>query len=210
MARTGSADGGEIGERGERTRLRLLDQAIRRFGDRGFRETSLSAIARDAGVTPAAVYAYFPDKDGLFAAALDHDATTWLDEALADGGLGPARWLGLMQRLHARLADHPLAHRVLAGLEPEMLARVYQLPSSARLRVTLTDSLRLGQTLGRIRPDLDPPVIAEGIASVIEATLLATVQTGGFADAERRAGVLALLSAALLTPGSVPLQPPAP
>jgi AcrR family transcriptional regulator len=29
---------------------------------------------RDTGVTPAAVYAYFPDEEGLFAAALDRDA----------------------------------------------------------------------------------------------------------------------------------------
>ena len=43
--------------KGERTRRRLLELAVRRFADEGYRATSVSAIARDAGITQAAVYA---------------------------------------------------------------------------------------------------------------------------------------------------------
>jgi AcrR family transcriptional regulator len=201
--------------RGERTRDRLLELAVRRFGEQGFRETSLSAIARDTGVTPAAVYAYFPDKEGLFTAALDHDATTWLDEALVVSPGAPTagtiRWIGLMQQLHARLGDHPLAHRVLAGREPEMLTRVFDLPATRRLRLLTATSIRQSQSAGMVRNDIDPELMAEGISSVIEATLLATVQTtasGQFNDPTRSAGILALLSAALLPPGSARWTPP--
>src|SRR5437763_17056148 len=60
--------------KGERTRRRLLDIAVQRFAADGFRRTSVSDIAREAGLTPAAAYAYFAGKEGLFQAAVDADA----------------------------------------------------------------------------------------------------------------------------------------
>ena len=213
--------------RGERTRAQLLALAVRRFGERGFRETSLSAIAREVGISPAAVYAHFRDKDDLFAAALDHDATTWLDDAMQAPGTVPAggslpqlgpvaqaavgsapsilTWVGFLQRAHACLADHPLARRVLAGREPEMLARMFDLPASHRLRTLIADSLRQGQAIGMVRADIDPPLLAEGIASLVEASLVATVQMSAaelLTDDRRRSGVMSLLAAALLPQGA--------
>src|SRR5262249_56215036 len=73
--------------KGERTRQRLLDIAIRRFAEDGFRRTSLSDIARAAGLTPAAAYAYFAGKGGLFQAAVDADAGA-LIAAARSGALG--------------------------------------------------------------------------------------------------------------------------
>ncbi|MBK9972033.1 MAG: helix-turn-helix transcriptional regulator [Acidimicrobiaceae bacterium] len=49
--------------KGERTRERLLRAAVDRFGSTGFRATSVSQLSRDAGLTPAAAYAYFDDKE---------------------------------------------------------------------------------------------------------------------------------------------------
>ena len=48
--------------KGERTRARLLEIAIRRFAADGFRRTSVSDIAREAGLSPAAAYASLPAK----------------------------------------------------------------------------------------------------------------------------------------------------
>src|SRR5690554_6750519 len=59
--------------KGERTRRRLLELAIERFGERGYRGTSVSEVARSAGLTQAAVYAYFDGKEALFDAAVDAD-----------------------------------------------------------------------------------------------------------------------------------------
>src|SRR5262245_48727182 len=108
------------GGKGARTRRRLLDAAIARFSSDGFRRTSVSDIARDAGVTPAAAYAYFANKDALFAAAVDADAAALLHVAQQDlDGLSvrDAYWTAVA-RLRERLPTHPLAQRVLAGLEP--------------------------------------------------------------------------------------------
>ncbi len=57
--------------KGDRTRQRLLEIAVQRFAADGYRRTSVSDIARDAGLTPAATYAYFRNKEALFQAAAE-------------------------------------------------------------------------------------------------------------------------------------------
>ena len=86
-------EGAGLATKGERTRLRLLELAIERFGERGYRATSVSEIARAAGLTQAAAYAYFPSKEALFDAAVDADAAPLVEEA--EGGpprSRSARW----------------------------------------------------------------------------------------------------------------------
>lgn len=53
---------------GEVARARLLDAALRLFGDRGFAATSTRDIAEEAGVNLAAIRYYFGDKQGLYRA----------------------------------------------------------------------------------------------------------------------------------------------
>ena len=71
--------------KGEQTRLDILHAAIARFGRDGFRGTSVAAIARDAGVSRTAAYAYFDTKKALFIAALDADAAPQLPAGIASG-----------------------------------------------------------------------------------------------------------------------------
>src|SRR5580700_4312441 len=79
--------------KGTATRQRILDAAVARFASQGFRDTTVAAVARDAGVTAPAVHAYFGSKQELFHAAFEYDVTPVL-EALYGGG-GPCRTLAL-------------------------------------------------------------------------------------------------------------------
>src|SRR3954449_9626586 len=83
------------GGKGDRTRRRLLDIAIRRLAGDGFRKTSVSDIAREAGVTPATTYAYFAGKEALFEAAVDADAMALMETARSrmSGETVRDRWL---------------------------------------------------------------------------------------------------------------------
>jgi AcrR family transcriptional regulator len=111
---------GESAEtKGERTRRRLLALAVERFGDRGYRATSVSEVARAAGLTQAAVYAYFDGKEALFDAAVDADAELLVAEVrdrLADVDarlLLPSFLVAALTAVDA----HPLIRRVLDGDE---------------------------------------------------------------------------------------------
>src|SRR3954466_13934419 len=101
--------------KGEVTRQAILDAAIVRFGREGYRSTAVADIARDASVGGTVAYAYFPNKEALFLAALDEDVaalmghglTKVLEEATVDD------W---RQTLFFTLVDeverHPLARRM--------------------------------------------------------------------------------------------------
>ncbi|MFA5885647.1 MAG: TetR/AcrR family transcriptional regulator [Acidimicrobiia bacterium] len=58
--------------RGQETRERILTEALRLFGTRGYARVSIEEIAEAAGVTKGAVYHWFADKDDL-GRALQHD-----------------------------------------------------------------------------------------------------------------------------------------
>jgi len=188
--------------KGERTRRRLLDIAVRRFAADGFRRTSVSDIAREAGLTPAATYAYFAGKEGLFQAAVDADAAALIDaaRAAAAGGESAREQLFLfVNELRERVDDYPLARRVLSGLEPEVAARLVTIPSLVTLTAGLAEDLARAQAAGEIRPDVDPAELAVGLETIVLALLMAELQTG--LTVERQVGVLAVVDAALRTIG---------
>lgn len=54
------------------TRERILQSALRVFGQKGFQKASLDAVAADAGMTKGAIYWHFKSKNDLFFAMLDH------------------------------------------------------------------------------------------------------------------------------------------
>jgi AcrR family transcriptional regulator len=190
-----------FGTKGERTRARLLEVAVRRFAAEGFRRTSVAAVAEEAGVTPAAVYAYFPGKEGLFEAAVDADAAALISEASADIDdrelvSGEPR---LLPALMESLERHHLARRVLAGQEPEVIHRLLAIPALLDLRKRLTDALVAGQAAGRVRPDVDPKDIAIGLETLTLALLMAWLAVPDIGE-ERQRGVEAVYRAVLQPP----------
>src|SRR5262245_14573759 len=190
--------------KGERTRQRLLDIAVRRFAADGFRRTSVSDIAREAGLTPAATYAYFAGKEGLFQAAVDADAGALIDAARAAAAGGSSardQLFYFVTALRERVEDHPLARRVLSGLEPEVAARLVTISSLVALTGGLAEQLADAQAGGEIRADVDPAELAVGLETVVLSLLMAELQTGLPVEPERQAGVLALLDAALRPAG---------
>ena len=189
--------------KGERTRQRLLDIAVQRFAADGFRRTSVSDIAREAGLTPAAAYAYFAGKEGLFQAAVDADAGALIEAArsvAAKGASAREQLFLFVAELRERVDDHPLARRVLSGLEPEVAARLLTIPSLVALTAALADDLAEAHAAGEIRADVDPAEVAVGLETIVLALLMAELQTGLTVEPERQAGVLAVMDAALRPP----------
>lgn len=60
--------------RGDETRRRIIDAAIRLFGERGFEGASTREIARAAGVNAPALQYYFEGKEGVYRACAQHIA----------------------------------------------------------------------------------------------------------------------------------------
>jgi AcrR family transcriptional regulator len=193
--------------KGELTRRAILDAAIARFGRDGYRATSVADIARDASVGGTVAYAYFPNKEALFLAAVDHDAAAVIVEGVSHilEDLENDDWRGtLVFTLIDAVDRHPVARRLLAGLEPEVTARVMDIPALNELRKACAERLRTEQASGRVRPDIDAVAVANGIVTICLSLLRAVVQIGSDVTVTYAADVAAVFAAAL-----DPVPPPA-
>lgn len=198
-----------FGERGAATRRELLAQATLRFGERGYRDTSVSQIARDVGLKQAAVYRYFPSKEALFDAAVLADMEAVIAAAF-DTPVPlpfPDALPGLVLRIQITVDEHPLISRVLANQEPGVLARLIDSPTVRIFESALREQMREGQQQGEIRPDIDIDLVARGYETIIFALLIARASTGPDPRAGGIAGVLAVTDAALRPAAAVALRP---
>lgn len=186
--------------KGELTRRAILRSAITRFGQDGYRGTSVADVARDASLSGTAAYAYFPNKESLFLAALDEDAAAVISEGvshLLHSG-DPDEWRQtLMFTLLDALEGHPLAKRVLSGLEPHVTERVLELPALTELRKTVAERIREDQMSGVARSDIDPMAIANGTTTIIMCILMGIIQFGSAGLPLYGPDVLAVFEAAL-------------
>ncbi len=189
--------------KGAQTRQAILAAAIARFGRDGFRATSVADIARDAGVGGTVAYAYFPNKEALFLAAIDEDAAGVIGEGMAEIA-GPGDMAGwretLIFALIAAVEHHPLARRVLAGLEPEVTERVLEIPALTDLRKACGELIRAEQLAGAVRTDIDAISVGNGIVSIMLSLLMSVVQVGGSVALSYRDDVAAVFEAALSPP----------
>ncbi|HZU80514.1 MAG TPA: TetR/AcrR family transcriptional regulator [Acidimicrobiales bacterium] len=191
-------------KKGEQTRQGILQAAITRFGRDGFRATSVADIAREAGVGGTVAYAYFPNKEALFLAAVDEDAAAVIAEglsAVSDEADVTVWQQTLVFTLVTAVEHHPLARRVLAGLEPEVTERVLEIPALAQLRKVCAERLRSEQLAGVVRSDIDPAVMANGIVAIVLSLLMSLVQLGSGVAATYGNDVVAVFEAALRPTG---------
>jgi len=188
--------------KGSETRRRILDAAVDQFGLHGFRHTSVSAIAREIGLTAPAIHAHFATKNELFDAALAHDAAslTVMVERLFDGRPGALGWAEAIPELVEAARRQPLVRRVLENQEPGMLARLADVPMMANLRKRIASQIDLGQQVGLIRTDLTAATLSAGVEAILMSLLLAAVQTGVVeTEPERAAGIVGVIVGGLLS-----------
>ena len=102
----------------DETRQRIIESTVRLHGTLGPAHTTITGIARDAGVTRLTVYRHFPNDEAIFAACSAH----WLaGQVLPD----PVAWGRIddpVDRLHTGLSD---LYRFYRDGE-SMLTRVYR------------------------------------------------------------------------------------
>jgi AcrR family transcriptional regulator len=207
MSRTGTVDPpAATTSKGEHSRRTILDAAIRRFGRDGFRSTSVADIARDAQVSGTLAYAYFDNKLALFLAALDNDIAGLIDEGVSSvlETTGDDSWRGtLILTLVESLDRHPLAHRMLAGLEPGFTERIADLPALESLRAAVVSRMERDREAGLVRADIDLASIGNGTVGIFMSMLMAAVQFGSDGMEAQARDMLAVVGAAIDAPDRV-------
>lgn len=193
----------------DRTRQALLGAAIVRFGRDGYRGTSVADIARDARLSGTAAYAYFANKEALFVAAVDEDAAAVIEEGLSSVAdhQNVDRWREtLIFTLLGAVGRHPLARRVLAGLEPEFTVRLLAIPALEQLRKACGERIHAQQLAGGVRADIDAQQIANGLVTIVLSLVMSLVQLGAEPATLLGLDVAAVVEAALDPPSGTPAR----
>jgi AcrR family transcriptional regulator len=167
-AESGDAAGKALGEKGARTRRRLLEAAERVFADLGYHDASIVKITEAAGVSQGTFYLYFTGKQGIFDLLVE-DLNTRLRRAMSEASVkGETRMekerLGF-EAFFRFTAEHPALYRVIRQAEfasPGMLRLHYE-----RLAEGYVEGLRQASDAGEIEIG-DPVVTAWALMAVGE------------------------------------------
>lgn len=159
----------EPSQRGAATRDAILETAIDCFARSGYEGTSMSAVARSAGVAQPLMHYYFSSKDDLWRAAISKAFSEMLVQQELNHELKelePVSALQVLVRRHISfLARHPNVAPLLASESQFTSDRVHWLSDTyiAPLEEHLAKLIKLGQADGRIRKDLPIPFVARFI-----------------------------------------------
>lgn len=158
-------------------RQRLIDIALRLFAYQGYAETTLASIAREAGMTPAAVHYYFKTREQLFDVIYDEhiqpmrQRISGIFETHADDPI--EAFTELAERFIELAAEHAWVGPVIFG---EMLSDSHVFKDHIRRRMgddgrpaRLIETIRRWQADGKLNPELDPALL---LGTVLSLTVL--------------------------------------
>jgi AcrR family transcriptional regulator len=199
--------------RGEATRRRLVDEAVRHFGKRGYDGTSLDQVASAAGVRKQTLLYYFPTKEALLEACMAEVSARvaeTLSQALAAQESNTQKAETVIRavfRLAEEWPEFPQFIREAARMSPEVIQRFAQGLEPLRLRAIGFLQNAMGE--GQIRRQ-DPALLlftlyTAVVGSLTEAGVLRAVvgeDKGRMALRRREQEVLAFVRNALAPAGS--------
>jgi len=142
-------------------RRALLDAALAIIDGRGVEALTLREVAHRVGVTQAAPYHHFADKEAILAAVAE-EGFVELDQAMvaARDAAEPAARLGAMGKSYVRFAVARPAHfRVMFGKMVDVPCHPALHAAADRAFVTLCESIVAAQGAGLLRPG-DPTELA--------------------------------------------------
>lgn len=142
---------------------RILEAAKTLILRYGYDKTTVSDIAREAGVSKGAIYLHFSSKEDLFSALFEQVAleyvVNWLDMTENDPEGGT--FVNIYQHAMVAIVQAPLLQAVVKG-DRQVLGN-FRLERSDWLRMrqqVRKDFVKQMQAVGGIRDDLDPQIIA--------------------------------------------------
>jgi AcrR family transcriptional regulator len=181
----------------------ILDATRASILDFGIRRTTLTDVARRAGVSRMTVYRRYPDVDAVLRDLMTREfgvAMAEIAERVGDGD-GRARVVGRIAAIVDALRTHPLMNKVIEA-EPELLLPYVlgRMGETQRTAVALAaHDVAAGQADGSIRPG-DPRVLAQALLLITQSFVLSAGIAEDVPEAVLRAELTHVVDAALAPP----------
>jgi len=158
----------------EAKRERILDAAVVEIARRGYYRTTVSHVARRAGVADGTIYLYFKNKEDVLVSVFDRAMRRFIVEArgiVEEGTLGAVGMLRRLVALHFTLlgADRDLA--VVFQVEFRHTLHVLEVLSRSGIRDYLALIARVveqGKREGAFRSDVEALLAAKAVFGVLD------------------------------------------
>ncbi len=167
----------------EQTRSRkgeaVLEAAGKLFLEQGYAAVSMDAVAREAGVSKATLYAHFASKEALFGAVVSKRCSV-MAETLELARVHDAPLEMALRRVGRHILGFLLSPPVLTMLRIAVaesqrfpdLARAYYAAGPLAGHERLAAWMAEEQRRGRLRADADPRQAAEHLIAMLRGTVL--------------------------------------
>jgi AcrR family transcriptional regulator len=154
----------------------LISIARRLFAERGYEDTSIEAVLREAGVSRGSLYHHFPGKEALFEAVAEDVETSVGEQTLAaalGAGGGPVAALRAGSLAWIRLAGDPVVQRILLIDAPSVLGwERWRAMEEDHALGGIRAVLQAIAEEGKVRPELVGTLANVLLASVNEVALI--------------------------------------
>lgn len=149
----------------------ILDTAERLFGSHGFEGVSMSALAKEAGVSKANIFHHFKSKEELYMTVLHRARKRFVSQLLseANGDLTPQQRIDTLTHAYLRqtLANEPLVRLLMRELmEEQHTGQRLSERLFADNIAAIHELVREGQHRGELRSGFDPGMVMLVIAAV--------------------------------------------
>ncbi|MFC4528064.1 TetR/AcrR family transcriptional regulator [Dyella halodurans] len=193
-------------------RERLLDIALELFARQGVADTTLSAIARKAGMTPAMAHYYFKTREQLFDVLIDErimPARTDIEAIFKEHAADPMRALTLfVERLvatHVRLPWFGALWIREMISDNDIFKQHMRKRFGAEQQAAKFDAVRRWQREGKLNPQIEPALLFVSLLGLTTLPMVAVRRwQGDPLVAHIDAQVIARHAVALLTQGVGP------
>ncbi len=152
---------------------KILDAAVIEIAHRGYYNTTISQIARRAGVADGTIYLYYKNKESILVSVFERAMDRFISEGVLKlkDGKEPAEQIAEIVALHLKLIgeDHDLA--VILQVELRHSIQFMDMFSRSRLREyfeVLASIVAKGQKSGAFRKELDPLLSSKLIFGVLD------------------------------------------
>ena len=166
---------------------RILDAAVKVFAEQGFHQSTISQIARDAGVADGTIYLYFKNKDDILVQFFNYKTKQVFDSFReevdkADNSLDKLRNL-IRRHLEEFQNDRSMA--VLYQAETHQNSRLVeeQIKEMSKLYLDIVSEIvEQGQEEGGIRKDIYVGLVKRFILGGVDEVINTWLHSGGKYD----------------------------
>lgn len=162
--------------------------ALDLMGRHGVDQVKMSAVARQIGLVPSAIYRHYPNKDAMVDAVLD----LVRDQLLDNVRIATTETASAVERLERLLHLHLELLRqnqgmvrvifsdAVAGGSPARRTRVFRTVQS--YLEAIVHIVREGQRAGTVRADVEPRALASVFLGLVQPVAVLRVLSGGVLD----------------------------